>query len=291
MHDSIENFIDKAKHLQNDTDIQALCEREIAVLYDLYTIATVHKMVSRYRNALRTAGVSPLFLVHMHERKEASDALRAHAHHTVAIRNRTQYPLTDPQMLIDRAVALLDASSYSSVLLGLALLTGRRPFELAVTASFVPDITQTHYVWFAGQAKTREEDRGIDAYRIPVLIESYLVCAALDRLRSFHDFTVFAPGTPTSDGKNASQLFDDMTGKTLRGMCQRVFGPLLPGYPMSTKALRKIYACLAYDRFAPGGISVNAYLADILGHSPDDLATAQSYQDFYLAVPAHQANC
>jgi hypothetical protein len=76
MTDRIDAFIARAATITSESVIEHVCMQEVADLYTHYTIATVHKMVSRYRNALRDADVSPLLLVHMRERKEASDTLK-----------------------------------------------------------------------------------------------------------------------------------------------------------------------------------------------------------------------
>jgi hypothetical protein len=270
MHDRITQFLDKARQVSDEHSIRQLCEVEINNLYAAYTIATVHKMMSQYRNALRTADISEAFLVHMRERQEASDTLRQQYAHSVGTRQRQQYPITNVDTLIERAQTCLTSSSYSHIIVGLELLTGRRPHEIGVTAQFTPTDNK-HYVTFQGQAKTRDNVRSQHQYVIPVLVSGADVCTALARLRSLRTF--------------ASDQFDRTAGPTLRDARKTLFQSRLPEGALQVKEpLRKIYACIAYDWFAPANCSYNAYLADILGHGPDDVNTANSYQDFYLAV-------
>ena len=272
MSDRITDFLMKAREVQTETEIETLCEQEIENLYATYATTTVHKEVSLYRNAIQAWNLPLAFLTYFRERKEASEALRADYAHKVGTRHRQQYPITDVDGLLERASTLVESSSYSHLICGLELLTGRRPFEIAVTASFTPGDNE-HYVWFQGQAKTRGSRLAEWSYEIPVLTENSAVCDALHRLRQVRSFEGYT-----------SQRFDNVAGKTLRDARRTAYQTLLPEGALQVKeALRKIYACVAYDWFARPDISYNAYLADILGHGPDDVNTANSYQDFYLA--------
>jgi hypothetical protein len=52
--------------------------------------------------------------------------------------------------------------------------------------------------------------------------------------------------------------------------------------------LRKVYATTAYAWYCPSAVSMNAYFARILGHSPLDLFTALSHVQFN---PVGQKRC
>ena len=273
MHPRITVFLTRAQQTFDAAAIQALCATEITALYDLYQTTTVHKLMSQYRNAIRMANLPSAFLVHMREREDAALALRRDYAQAVANRQRQQCPIVHADQLIARAHACLTAASYSHIIAGLELLTGRRSYEVGVTAHFTATDTP-HHVSFQGQAKTRGTVPEDYAYVIPVLVSTEAIQTGVARLRSLRSF----------EGVT-SQQFDNTAGRTIREARATVYQSLLPDGALQVKeALRKIYACIAYDWFAPPAISYNAYLADILGHGPHDVNTANSYQDFYLAV-------
>ena len=273
MYKRIPAFLQQAHALQAERAIEQLCEQEIDYLYATHTIATAHTYITQYRHAITRANLPTAFLVYMRGRRDASETLRINYARKLARRHRQQYPITNADALVAHAANCLQSERYASIIVGLELLTGRRPYELGVTASFsVSDHAQ--YVLFRGQAKTREALRAFQQYPIPVLIPGLPICHALMRLRTIRSF----------EGMTSAQ-FDNTVGKALRDTRKALFGSLLPLGALHVKeALRKIYGCIAYSWFARPDISVNAYLADILGHGPDDVNTANSYQDFYLAT-------
>jgi Telomere resolvase len=54
------------------------------------------------------------------------------------------------------------------------------------------------------------------------------------------------------------------------------------GVPLTPSELRKAYATTACAWYCPSTLSMNAYFARILGHSPLDLYTSMSYVLFWV---------
>jgi len=272
-HERLQTFLAEAKACKDDADkAQVLCEAEMEWLYAHYARTTVHKKVTEYHHALGQAGLLEVFETHIHEDPEIAIQRRKDRAHSESIRHRHQYPIINVDRLIEKATSLLMSSNYSHVLVGLELLTGRRTAELGVTAEFM--YTQEREVWFKGQLKTRESENARLAYAIPVLIPATHVCQGLNHLRLLRSFVGYTP-----------EQFNATAGSTVRKARKALFESLLPKGALSVyEPLRKVYAAIAYDWFAPPNWSDNAYFAEILGHNIDDVHTSISYKDFYLAT-------
>lgn len=282
MVDRITAFIEQATLVQHSkTRAAELCRKERQTLYEDYSDFTVHYMLTQYRNALRNANLADTYLPLLREpvRKVRANQKRQRA--DVYQRQSHQRPIHNPDALVDRAVELLEHSSYAVLGLAISLLTGRRDYEVFVTAEFSTARQQPHCVRFTGQAKTRNTKMAQRPYSIPVLTERQRIIDALARLRSSRDFTEYLPGSTTATEALPSRVFHERFGKTIREACTRYFQSHIPD--CSPHDLRRVYAIIAYDWFAPPDMSANRYISEILGHSENDLGTVQSYHDFYLA--------
>ena len=281
MDDRISVFIEEATLVQHSkTKAAELCKKERQTLYKTYSDFTVHYMLTRYRNALRAANLADTYLPLLREpvRKMRANQKRQQA--DVYERQSHQRPIYDPEALVDHAVTLLDSSSYAVLGLAISLLTGRRDYEVFVTGEFSTARQDPHCVRFTGQAKTRNTKKAQRPYSIPVLTERQKVVDALARLRAMRDFSEYLPANSTDDVL-PSRVFHERFGKNIREACTRHFRHFIPN--CAPHDLRRVYAIIAYDWFAPPDMSGNRYISEILGHSEHDLGTVQSYHDFYLA--------
>lgn len=286
MTDAITNFIAQAVAVQrNKRKAQQLCRNELKMLYSQYSDFTVHQKLTDYRNALRLAKLETPFLTLMREPAKKMQSNRTRQRQDVYERQGTQRPLHNPEGIIARAEEMLERESYAAIGLGIALLTGRRDYEVFVSGSFSIDDDQPFWMVFSGQAKTRNADKMRQWFRIPVLCDPEKIIQAVKRLRMVKDLTSFLPVENMPEGRKAaytpSQAFQNRVGKTLRETCTRYFDQLIPS--CTPHDLRKAYAVIAYDQFAPVDMSPSRFISEILGHDENDLGTAQSYQDFYLA--------
>lgn len=175
--------------------------------------------------------------------------------------------------VIAKAVDLLNSSKYSSLALGLMLLTGRRQSEILKTAKF--EVIDSETILFSGQLKTRDcPTAKTDPFPIPVLADSQLICEALARLRSMPEVRELADKPVKScNGKAA----------TIGRACETNFSSLIKD--CIPKDLRAAYAqiCLVYRRSdRDRRTDYEPYFAEILGHATDDLDTSKKYKLFEL---------
>jgi hypothetical protein len=128
--------------------------------------------------------------------------------------------------------------------------------------------------FFVGQAKRRELEA--PDYTIPVLADPKLVLSAMDVLRS-------RLNTATMTNQNVHDRYSKYVGRAV----SRIFADH-SGVPLTPSELRKAYATIAYAWYCPSTLSMNAYFARILGHSPLDLYTSMSYVLFYPVGQKHE---
>lgn len=210
--------------------------------------------------------------------------------------------------MLATATALLASDDAYALILGLALVTGRRSYEIAGNpearldpVSIPASHGRVHDKWsvrFRGQVKTKgaEGTMANKVNTIPVLAPATLVIDAFDRLRS-----KVAPNLVGMD----YETFNRATNTPLNRRCKAVFGPFwvssiagpapeprpgtagrgktkLESASISTRDLRIIYAEICSRMFNMTGtpheqMKPSEYYARILGHRENDLTTAQSY--------------
>jgi hypothetical protein len=168
----------------------------------------------------------------------------------------------------------LGSDRYLEKGMGLMALTGRRPGEIFLSASFsLPkDKLPFPALIFSGQLKTRQAPgTSFEPYPIPVLAEPHRVIRALENLRAIKTF-------PSADAVNTT------IGPQLPKYISHAFSsqdqPWKPGY------LRNAYGAICCHRFKPQNQTDDIFLAQILGHKllgPNaSLSVGQSYKDFYI---------
>ncbi len=184
----------------------------------------------------------------------------------VITKNKTQVVVTvsEMQQNIDWASTTLEnqASHYLLKMIAIAVVTGRRLYEISCKAEFEREVNNDNQLLFTGQAKTRQDEAHTSFY-IPCLIPSKIVVKALSDLRHAK------PDMPTLDyiafnNRLSRQINNKLAETKLHGVKQ-------------PKDTRNLYLAYCLEKFKPQGISNNAYAAEILGHSADDIQTANSY--------------
>lgn len=172
----------------------------------------------------------------------------------------------DYKKMLSIAVQAVKSQDYSSKILGLALLTGRRVAEIACTAEI--EVVGGHIVKFSGQLKTKKDEA--DNYYIPVLATPAFIAKGIKEVQALRPHY-----------KNAPAKFHDSYSKNLSIKVKKLFAGFTEG-AITPKDLRAIYATIACKHFKKENQTHQSYYADILGHSENDLATSNSYFDFYL---------
>lgn len=176
----------------------------------------------------------------------------------------------------------------------LTLFTGRRvveifcqgefsPTQLVVDKKPVPNTYDSWHVKFYGQAKTRGADgTNFDkTYVIPTLTQSKNVIYAHWLMRNSSFGKEWAEMTP-EEFKN--DLLRIPTPRCIAPIIRnQLFSEYWPeGLKIKFSDIRTIYAEIADAFFRPNNLTKAAFIAKILGHSTDDLQTANSNMKFYL---------
>ena len=264
----IEEFVSSISNQSEEKTIETLCLSELDYLRSELALTSVKRAVTRYRNAIKGISDTHLGLKYFKLTRDEQASVKAATRSQVYSDHTNLRPI-DPDELILKACELLKSESYLNLALGLMLLTGRRSTEILKTGEMT--MTSEDSVIFAGQLKTKGSDNAQTLpYEIPVLTNSQTIVNALAKLRHLRDFSNL-----TNDAVHSR------ANKSLSEAVKRYFTDLIPSVKL--KDLRSAYATICHDLYCPNQISQTAYFAMVLGHSKEDLTTAQSYQDFYIA--------
>lgn len=117
----------------------------------------------------------------------------------------------DCQKLINMATLKLQSDDWKDIMVGLAILTGRRQVEIAYHAQFTE--YDKNIILVTGILKKKEDCNDNATYRIPTLIDSCDIIVAVERLRTmcyykFKDYTIEAidVSEPKFNGNETKQL-------------------------------------------------------------------------------------
>lgn len=264
----IQEFVSAINSQSDEMTIERLCLSELTYLRSELALTSVKRAVTRYRNAFKEVSDSHPCLKYFKLTRDEQASIKGATRSQVYTDHTNLRPI-DPDELIFKACELLKSESYLNLALGLMLLTGRRSTEILKTAEMT--VASDDSVIFEGQLKTKGSDNAQTLpYEIPVLTDSQTIINALAKLRQLRDFSNL-----TNDAVHSR------ANKSLSEAVKRYFADLIPSVKL--KDLRSAYATICHDFYCPNQISQTAYFAMVLGHSKEDLTTAQSYQDFYIA--------
>lgn len=167
------------------------------------------------------------------------------------------------------AAEMLASNTFSRLALGIAMVTGRRAFEVLTQGRFKK--AGEFELEFSGQAKQR---LGVDydaSYRIYTLVAADIVLEAVDRMRSL-------PEGAGLQGLDATEV-NRRTAKTLNTLAKNVFRDDSRVF----KDTRAIWARIVFEthfthdpRWAKK--SAEVFWREMLGH--EDLETQESYKQF-----------
>lgn len=263
----IEEFIGVLKRVKSEETIKELCTEELQYLGEDLVLTSKRRSITRYRNAIKELDPDHTALQFLKLGYHEVRSYKAGYRKQIKAEQSNLKPL-DADAMILKAEELLQSDSYIALALGLMLLSGRRSTEILKTATF--QLATEYSVIFSGQLKTKDSDNAqTQPYEIPLLIEADRFLAAFNRLRQL---------------KNLSSLSNDEVNKRcakgLSEMVKKHFWALIPG--VSCKDLRAAYATISEALYNVETVSADVFFATVLGHSADDLNTAQSYKDFYL---------
>jgi Telomere resolvase ResT/TelK catalytic domain len=275
MDDRISTFLGRVAPVkQSKPTVRTLCQEEWQAIDSQYRTEDSRRVrVTAYRKAMKEAGLPKYVWSMLRMPKVRARALRPLYDAKVADKSSNQQPIHHYQALVEKALDCLTSRSYATVMVGLCLLSGRRPIEICMTGDFCEDASlPERHVWFSGQAKTRDDELAQAPFAIPLLCDVPTFIDAWTRFLDMKDFRGY-------EGERFKSL-----GKTFGEAYARHFAALMPP-DTSVRHLRDAYGLIAYHTCRPAHphIAINLYLKKILGHSDSKGQTAQSYQKFYLA--------
>ena len=255
-----------------EQEIKHLCEQEIEAWRARPTMKEISSLrvpMTDTRNAIkeleltqdnrwknpRTGAWEHIALKYMNFSEEEWAAMNAAAERDFAERLESQQLVEQPLAVIEQARRLLASSQWEEVVVGLAVLTGRRLTEVLKTGLFHPMSQYT--VIFEGQLKRKDEI--LPPYEIPTLVEAAAVLDAWQRVRSSVDCTQMS-----RDEVAAAY------SRTVGEVAKRAFHGLVPvrtnDEDLYTHLDRTIYARLAVWLYCPVQVTDLTYMATIQGH-------------------------
>lgn len=191
--------------------------------------------------------------------------------------------LEEPERIVAVATELLASKNWAEVVIGLAVVTGRRLGEIMQSGEIHPK--SLHSVTFKGHLKNKK--LGLRAYEIPVLCEASKVLSAWSRVRRVVD---------------CRKMDEDLISKTYGGevseAANRHFAVLVPPVygdtGLSSKTFRKVYARLAVFFLCPPETNELVFFPTVLGHYWEDengedqlnVQTSVAYTDYDIGDSA-----
>ncbi|CCG42336.1 protelomerase family protein [Magnetospirillum molischianum] len=287
----------------------AYAQREINRLRDSLSLNSLKTYLSLRRTAVRERfGVDDGAFDLLRLTDDEYAQLRQNYQSAVSLRQAEPIRIRHSREMLFTAREMLKTDDRYALILGLALLTGRRPNEIACNPKtrfdFIPIPSVQARAWekwhirFRGQVKTRNAKGTMtnSAFTIPVLAPAKEIREAFVRLRDRiapdlvgMDYEEFnrASNTPLNrrckavfgrfwSNDDSADLAEARVGTKARGKRK------LEGASVSARDMRIIYAEICSRIFNKTGTNEerckpSEYYARILGHRENDLTTAQSY--------------
>lgn len=308
MSKRIEEFIGEIKKARVVKQLKAVCAAQLEYYRENFEFTTYRTYLTDCRNELRKLNPEHKALKYLTLPREQHMEFRQEERAKVYEKSGHLCPL-DPDAFILKCEELLSASSYYRKAIGLAGLTGRRISEILVSARF--EAVDESHLLFSGQLKTKKsENARIAPYVIPCLGNGFKIVNVWRELRAQKIFIsgernldklaliVAKAHTITADQHSELMLehgeeirliaerANAATSKEIGKVIKKEFAEIISNPKLlQTKSLRAGYAHIAFDLFEDESAEKdsNFYFSQILGHSINDLSTAQSYKIFYLA--------
>lgn len=185
------------------------------------------------------------------------ERMNARSQQTLQERLENQQFLDRPDALVNQGLLLVQSHDWAELIVGLALVTGRRFWELVKTGSFVEK--SAYSVWFTGQVKGR--GREDEAFEIPTLVRAFLVVEGIKRVRRLIDWAELE-----DEYSPAYQRYNQAVNKVV----VQYFTDLIPvrvtRERLTIHVLRAVYARIATYWYAPPEIADITFMAQIQGH-------------------------
>ena len=241
------------------------CKKEIKHLKELYKPKYTRTIFTYYRGLIndKESYLKDLFLISNKEQNKIQNDYKT----KLGKQHGNLIKIKNLEGLINKGLECLESDNINLVVLGLCLLTGRRTTEILKTASFKNYEKNKKMLLFKGQLKSK--DVGLE---YPILIlggNAQIFKISLKKVRNSLDLS----NVPNED------VIRKYKG-VLQELSTRTFGEFLGS--CSPHDLRKAYGTICTFFYKPNNQSNNYFLASILGHSADDITTANSYQKYFI---------
>jgi uncharacterized protein (DUF1778 family) len=257
-------------------ELEALWERTLQWLKEERGLKgdSLRKPITQIRNLIRTLPVTAENLwrdarskksehVALHIFNIAEDEwVRMNARSALTLQERLEHQqfldqATVVDAIVHRGLLLVQSQDWAEVVVGLALGSGRRFWELVKTGTFRE--VSPYVVEFRGQVKGRSRED--EAFEIPTLYRAFLLVDAIGRLRHLMDW---------------DELIDEYSpkyqkyNKVVNEMVVQQFSELISVRPtreqLSLHVLRTIFARIATYWYGPPEVADITYMAQIQGH-------------------------
>lgn len=264
----IENFKSATSSLSEAEKTNEL-KNEVKKLVSEYKATSVRRYLTLYRknlNGFINGDLRSILTLPQHLQNKIENSYTK----KVVKQQKKLKKIKEYQTALDLAKELLSSEKWFEVAVALCLLTGRRSTEILKTAKFTNVGNSKKKVFFKGQLKSKGLSKEQNKYQIYILGDSKNECKnALKKLRSLLD---------------CKNLSNEQTVKKYNSQLNNTVRRLFSGYLGDCTAhdLRKAYATICTKEFKDDSQTVNSFLASLMGHSSDDLTTANSYQKYYI---------
>lgn len=305
----IDDFTAKLAAIKTKKDIENFCKLEAEYLRDKYALTTLKSHFSKYRKSIKTLSGKALKyslpIMRLTREEKETEAINYADKISAYQENKL---ILDKKLIptfLSKTEESLKINTFDSKMIGLALATGRRGYELVKKANFyrIEDIdkaiadatnllpktdqinsredienqiksmglSSSNCLIFWGQAKANEESKTIvkQPYAIPILADTDLVLEAFKWVRNTH---------PRYQ-QMSSQEIDSRIHSNLNKKVKypQMLGMMLDPEHCKYKTLRKIYIAIAFLKFNRQKLGYEVFCSKRLGHGRLSKGTAQSY--------------
>ncbi len=269
--------------------VKQLCDSEIEYLAKIHTRNTLLRTDSpAYNHAIQRIAKRHPALAFF---KMTKELIADNIEYQNRVKNRAgERVFKDEDGFVATAKRMLGANSYISIAMGLAALTGRRPSEILLTASF-KETTEREITFdnraieidegvvFAGQLKTKNAPDACDNYLIPTLINADTILSTIDKLRKFKDLSHLNHDIVDKSGRNLTpgQRVNSLTASGQNKCVKQYFTSFFDDGKVSPHDLRHAYALISANRYCTNPNQYPKFYSRILGHREGDDLTSHSY--------------
>lgn len=249
------------------SEIKEACKKEIEELKAILSLSSVRSALTFYRKEAQAANIN--IIGYLSITKKENDTIQKAYSKSISKQHKQLIKISDFEGAINKAKQILETSeSVPELTAALCFLTGRRMVEILKTAKFTNYKKSQNIIYFSGQAKKGGAGEKYTIYILDKCKE--LVKDALKRIRETAN--IFG-----LDNDGINRRFE----RTVNAKALQIFGGFLGGR-CTCHDLRKAYSTIATRLYKDEQETVNSFLSKILGHSSDDLTTANSYQKYFL---------